>query len=113
MILVFILNLLKTYELMHDALSYHRIAEAFKFAFAKRTVLGDQPSDDILEMMQNLTSEKYADEVRKLINDEATSQDFEYYGAKFDSADDHGTAHVSILMPNGDAIAATSSINYL
>lgn len=107
------MNLLKNYDLKHDALSYHRITEAFKFAYAKRTVLGDEPSDEIKEMMRNLTSLEYADEIRKLINDETTSEDFEYYGAKYENHEDHGTAHISILMPNGDAIGATATINYL
>lgn len=111
-IIVFMLNLLKDYELKHDALSYHRITEAFKFAYAKRSLLGDEPSDEILEMMRNLTSMDYANEIRKLINDEKTSEDFEYYGAKYENTADHGTAHISILMPNGDAIAATATINY-
>lgn len=111
-ILVFILNLLKEYDLKHDALSYHRITEAFKFAYAKRSLLGDEPSDEIKEMMRNLTSVDYANEIRQLINDERTSQDFSYYGAKFENQEDHGTAHISILMPNGDAVAATATINY-
>lgn len=106
------LNLLKDYDLKHDALSYHRITEAFKFAYAKRTVLGDEPSDKVREMLKNLTSASYASETKKLINDEATSEDFEYYGAKYENREDHGTAHLSILMPNGDAIAATATINY-
>jgi gamma-glutamyltranspeptidase len=34
------------------------------------------------------------------------------YGAAFlESASDHGTAHVSVLAANGDAVAATSTIN--
>lgn len=111
-IIVFILNILKDYDLKHDALSYHRIVEAFKFAYAKRTLLGDDPSVEIQEMMRNLTSVDYANEIRKLIKDDVTSQDFEYYGAKYENRKDHGTAHISILMPNGDAIGATASINY-
>lgn len=112
-IIIFMLNLLKDYELKEDALSYHRITEAFKFAYAKRTLLGDEPSDEIKEMMTNLTNLEYTDEIRKLINDEFTSEDFEYYGAKYDNPEDHGTAHISILMPNGDAIAATATINFM
>lgn len=111
-IIVFILNLLKDYDLKHDALSYHRITEAFKFAYAKRSLLGDEPSNEIQEMMRNLTSMEYANEIKNLINDEKTFEDFEYYGAKYENRADHGTAHISILMPNGDAIAATATINY-
>lgn len=110
-ILVFMMNLLKDYDLQHNAISYHRITEAFKFAFAKRTFLGDEPTEEIKEMMRNLTSMSYAIEIRKMINDNRTSQDFAYYGAKFTNEDDRGTAHVSIVAPNGDAISVTSTIN--
>ncbi|CRL08032.1 CLUMA_CG020993, isoform A [Clunio marinus] len=109
----FILNLLKDYDLKHDSLSYHRIVEAFKFAYAKRSLLGDEPTDEIKELMRNLTDIQYAEEIRELINDEKTSDDFEYYGARYENQEDHGTAHISILMPNGDAVAVTSTINYL
>lgn len=104
-VIVFIMNLLKEYDLKHDALSYHRIVEAFKFAYGKRTLLGDEPSDEIKEIVKNLTSVEYANEIRKLISDEKTSEDFGFYGAKFESKEDHGTAHISILMPNGDAVS--------
>lgn len=109
-LIIFIMNLLSDYELKHDALSYHRIAEAFKFAYGIRTHLGDEPTDNILQMMANLKDEKFADDIRNLINDETTSEDFKYYGADFVNPEDHGTAHISILMPNGDAIAITSTI---
>lgn len=112
-IIIFIMNLLKEYDLKDDALSYHRITEAFKFAYAKRSLLGDEPTDEVKEMMRSLTDSAYADEIRKLIRDDRTSEDFEYYGARYENQDDHGTAHISILMPNGDAIAATATINYL
>lgn len=111
-IIVFMLNLLKEYDLKDDALSYHRITEAFKFAYAKRSILGDEPSDEIKEMMKNLTSVDYANEIRKIISDERTSEDIKFYGAKYVNQPDQGTAHISILMPNGDAVAATATINY-
>lgn len=63
-------------------------------------------------MIENLTSRSYADEIRKLINDTHTSNDIRYYGAYFSDVENHGTAHMSILAPNGDAIAVTNSINY-
>lgn len=111
-IIVFMLNLFKEYDLKHDALSYHRITEAFKFAYAKRSILGDEPSDEIKEMMMNLTSVDYANEIRNIISDEHTSEDIKFYGAKYVNQPDQGTAHISILMPNGDAVAATATINY-
>lgn len=107
------LNILKKFDLKHDALSYHRIIEVFKFAYAKRSVLGDEPSDIIKEMVKNLTSPEYSDYVRGLISDEHTSDDFGFYGASFANQQEQGTAHISLLAPNGDAIAVTGTINNL
>lgn len=92
---------------------YSDIFQAFKFAYAKRTFLGDEQSNAIKEMVYLLTSANYAKFTRGIINDNKTFHDFEYYGAKYVNPEDHGTAHISILSPNGDAIAATSTINYL
>ena len=36
----------------------------------------------------------------------------EFYGLDTFSEDDHGTAHISIVSENGDAVAVTSTINY-
>ncbi|XP_070499721.1 glutathione hydrolase 1 proenzyme-like [Chironomus tepperi] len=111
--LVFIFNLLREYELKHDALTYHRIVEAFKFAYAKRTHLGDDHTDEIKQMIDNLTNQAYADEIRKLINDTSTTNNVQYYGPLYSDVENHGTANVGILAPNGDAIGVTNSINYL
>lgn len=62
-------------------------------------------------MAQNLSNPKYAEEVRSLHMDMVTSQDFRFYGANYSSVADHGTAHVCVLAPNGDAVAVTSTIN--
>ena len=35
------------------------------------------------------------------VHDNYTSNDEEYYGAEFYQEEDHGTAHVSVLAPNG------------
>lgn len=40
-----------------------------------------------------------------------TWQDAEHYGAEVIAPDDHGTAQISVLAPNGDAVSVTSTIN--
>lgn len=113
-LLIFIMNLLKGYDLQHDVLSYHRIMEAYKFAYAKRADLADPDFVESAEALQaNLTSLEYANEIRKKIDDKRTHNEPGYYGEQFASPDDHGTAHISVLAPNGDAISATGTINYI
>lgn len=63
-------------------------------------------------MIKNLTSENYALDIRKAIWDNKTFTDPEYYGAVSTNIEDHGTAHVCILAPNGDAVSVTSTINF-
>ena len=45
------------------------------------------------------------------INDTQTSNDPKYYGGNFQAPAIHGTSHTSVLAPNGDAVAVTSTIN--
>lgn len=58
--------------------------------------------------MKKLQEETYADKILSKIDDTRTFPS-EYY-SKIASADDHGTAHISILV-NGDAVSLTSTIN--
>lgn len=112
-LLIFIMNLLKPYDLKRDALSYHRIMEAYKLSYARRSELADP---DFVEsaaiLIKNLTNVEYANEIRKKIDDKKT-HDVDYYGGHFGSQEDHGTAHISILASNGDAISVTGTINYI
>ncbi len=112
-VLSFIINILKGYDLRDDSLSYHRTIEAFKFAFAKRTMLGNEESEFISDLIKNMTDLSYAEEIRLKINNVTTFNDVEYYGANFSVSEDHGTSHISILGANGDAISITSTINAL
>jgi gamma-glutamyltranspeptidase/glutathione hydrolase/leukotriene-C4 hydrolase len=113
-LLVFIMNLLRSYDLKHDALSYHRIMEAYKLAYARRSELADPEFVASVDaLVKNLTSLDYANELRKKIDDKKTHNNVEYYGGQFSTPEDHGTAHISILAPNGDAISATGTINYI
>lgn len=111
----FIMNVLNNYIPAEESvLSMQRIAESFKFAYAKRTELGDSKFvESALEVVKNLTSTKFAMEIREKINDFQTYQDYKHYGANFSSSEDHGTAHINILAPNGDAVSVTGTINTL
>jgi gamma-glutamyltranspeptidase/glutathione hydrolase/leukotriene-C4 hydrolase len=64
-----------------------------------------------IQLLQNLTSKSYAAEVQKRIDDTTTNSKPEHYGAVSISTEDHGTAHISVLAENGDAVSVTSSVN--
>lgn len=59
----------------------------------------------------NLTSSEYADMIRDRIRDDYTNNDPEYYGVITEGIEDSGTAHVSVLAPDGSAVSVTSTIN--
>lgn len=113
-LLAFILNIISGYSYMdYSALSFHRIVESFKYAYAKRSDIGDPEFLEIGSLLSNLSDTAYADDIRQLINDQVTSNDTKHYGASYAVEEDHGTAHVSIIAPNGDAVAITGTINYM
>ena len=117
----FIMNVLRDYKFEEhsfehhnqDKLIFHRLVEAFKFAFAKRTKLGDESSPEVLKTLEELENLEHAELIHNLIRDDKTFNDFEHYGANNSVIVDHGTGHISILAPNGDAVALTSTINYV
>ncbi|CAH0564902.1 unnamed protein product [Brassicogethes aeneus] len=112
-VLSFFLNLLHGFidKNTKSLTTNQRIVEAMKYAYGKRTLLGD--SDEIKDVVKNMSMMSHADDIRKLISDTETSQDPAHYGAVTLQPDDHGTAHISVLAPNGDAISVTSTINLL
>lgn len=66
-----------------------------------------------MSLISNYTSESYADDIRKKIQDNWTSNDPEYYGVQYDTPTDSGTAHVSVLAADGCAVSVTSTINQM
>ncbi|CAH1772931.1 unnamed protein product [Owenia fusiformis] len=112
-----IVNILDGYGFNEDsmntknsALTYHRIIEAFKFGFAKRTELGDEDFIEISDLLANMTSRSYADAIRSRISDN-TTHDTLYYGPTYYDQIKTGTAHISVVGANGDAVSVTSTIN--
>ncbi|KAK3701127.1 hypothetical protein RRG08_029600 [Elysia crispata] len=116
--LSYALNILAGYNISRSSiadkeskiLTYHRIVEAFKFAFGRRMELGDADFVDIKQLVDNMTSLAFGEETRALINDSKT-QDTAYYTLHGASTDDHGTTHLSVLDGQGNAVAITSTIN--
>ncbi|CAN0336380.1 unnamed protein product [Lampetra fluviatilis] len=117
-VLSLILNILEGFHFSADsvstakekALTYHRIVEAFKFAFAKRSELADPRFADVRDLVRNLTSEDYAQALRWKISGDSTHP-ARFYESMFSHAEDAGASHVSVVARDGGAVSATSSIN--
>ncbi|KAF2903961.1 hypothetical protein ILUMI_02223 [Ignelater luminosus] len=114
-IFTFILNILNgylDYSNINTLTNWQRIVESFKFGYGKRTELGDPAFvPGMQKLIDNLTSPAYAAMIRSQISDTTTSNDPRHYGVNMSTSEDHGTAHISVLAPNGDAVSATSTIN--
>lgn len=96
----------------NTVLTYHRMIEAFKHAYARRTELGDTDFVDIQTLISNLLSPEYAEHTRMLIDDTKTNQNPMHYGAiYYDHTGQNGTAHISVLSEEGDAVSVTSTVN--
>ncbi|KZC10657.1 Gamma-glutamyltranspeptidase 1, partial [Dufourea novaeangliae] len=118
---IYILNILDNFHFTPDSiadynstiLTYHRMIETFKYAYALRNDMADKEFVDMKELIGNLTSRSYARLTRTKIDDHRTWDDPKHYETStLSSVKDQGTAHVSVLAPNGDAVAATSTINF-
>uniref|UniRef100_A0A182PUB7 Gamma-glutamyltransferase n=1 Tax=Anopheles epiroticus TaxID=199890 RepID=A0A182PUB7_9DIPT len=104
-LLAFIMNILKGYDFQPEDVrsiegtirTVHRIVEAFKFAYGKRTEIGDPLFVDIAQLTSNLTSVKYADTIRARIDEMETGTQPSDYDGYFFTPNNEGTAHISVL----------------
>ncbi|KAK3908444.1 Glutathione hydrolase 1 proenzyme [Frankliniella fusca] len=118
-LLAFVLSFLDGYGFSSKSMAdvpsavttYHRIVESFKYAYGFRTKLGDPDFVDLSEDLKLLTSRRYADELRRNTPDNSTSTDFSKYGGVYFNPPDAGTAHISVISEDGDAVSVTSTID--
>ncbi|XP_034485892.1 glutathione hydrolase 1 proenzyme-like [Drosophila innubila] len=90
------------------ALTVHRITEALKFGFARRLELRDPRSKEVIKQ---LNTPEYAAQQRAKINDNQALL-IQYNGYIMHNTEDpYSTSDTTVIAPNGDAVAATSSIN--
>lgn len=68
----------------------------------------------MFQLLSNLTSRAYADRLRHRIDDSRVFDEAHYrvdYEDFVPMTETHGTSHLSIVAPCGDAVAVTTSIN--
>ncbi|XP_074640412.1 scoloptoxin SSD14-like isoform X2 [Tubulanus polymorphus] len=92
-------------------LFFHRFIEAMKFGYAARAELGDEDFVDVKKILDEISSPQYAASRREMISDNRT-YDPSYYGNITAKIGQFGTSHFSLVAPNGDAVAFTSTINF-
>lgn len=108
-VLSLIMNVLSGYPVEENLRFYQRLMETYKFAYGKRSALGDVELN--AKFMSDFTDNDFAKKIRDSTWDNRTFNDVNHYGGSFAFPEDHGTAHISVLAENGDAVAVTSSIN--
>ncbi|ESO95462.1 hypothetical protein LOTGIDRAFT_188739 [Lottia gigantea] len=114
----YILNILDGYNFTADDLStdektvltHHRIIEAMKFAYAKRTNLGDDAFVNVTELVSNMTSPEFGESIRQMIDDTRTYGTM-HYGPTFYDENKVGTSHLAAIDMDGNAVSVTSTIN--
>ncbi|XP_067684254.1 glutathione hydrolase 1 proenzyme-like [Haliotis asinina] len=95
-----------------EAATYHKIIETFKFVYADRLKLGDPHFVQIHDLIKKMTSPAYAASLRQKIDLRRTHNTSYYTDITGQPWDEHGTAQINVLAPNGDAVAVCSTINY-
>ncbi|XP_044585577.1 scoloptoxin SSD14-like isoform X2 [Cotesia glomerata] len=118
-LLIFIMNIFDEFKFNPNSLNgdentiktYHRMIETFKYAYAVRSKLGDPEFHDMTELANNLTSRDYARAIKARINDSRTWNDAAHYEGGTQLLEDHGTAQISVVSPDGDAVSITSTLN--
>lgn len=100
--------------------AWNYIIEAMRFGFAMRSKTGDMTfSKKTKEVFQMIKNNSYADNILVSELKVSSSSGFitpyrnynQYSDSVFENYDGTHTTHVSVLGPNGEAVACTSTVN--
>lgn len=78
--------------------------------FAVRMNLGDPDFYNVTAVLSDMLSPKFAEDLKKTINDNKTFPP-NYYGGRWNLINDHGTSHLSIVDSDRNAVSMTSTVN--
>jgi len=94
------------------ALLYHRVVEAFKFAYAPFTFLGDpRKTEHTEEVCKYMLDDKVALNMMRRIDNISHTVDYYEPFSKISRTEATGTSHMSIIDQFGNGLGATTSIN--
>ncbi|KAJ7309813.1 hypothetical protein JRQ81_007883 [Phrynocephalus forsythii] len=119
-ILAFILKVLEGFNFTQESLStpqrmgeaYHYIAEALKFANGQKPKVDDPKFSEIKEdVLNELLSDFFAGQARQRIDGRGDHL-ADYYNLTQLAMAPYGTSHVAVLVEDGSAVSATSTINH-
>ena len=119
-VLSIIMSILDQYHANHttflnrETSYWHKTIESFKHAFGNETHFGDPAFvSGVNELVSEILDPENISKLKEKIDDEKTFDDVRYYGAIPNHQPQHlsSTSHISVLAPNGDAVAVTSSLN--
>lgn len=116
-VLINLLNTLEGYSLPdtgRTGLQQHRYIEALKFAFSRRTEIGDPAFMNGTERQRisDIQTKAFGVQTRRNITD-ARTHSIEYYDPLYDILHDHGTTHISAVDSQGSSCALTTTVNLL
>nr|XP_050031599.1 scoloptoxin SSD14-like [Dermacentor andersoni] len=100
------------YQLPDNEQTLHKFIEACKYGYAKRALLGDVDFVNCQEVINNMTSRKYAEDTKSKINLTHTFDDPTKYGFINETyLPETGTAH-AVFWGEDVVISVSSTINY-
>ncbi|XP_031094437.1 glutathione hydrolase 3-like [Ipomoea triloba] len=93
-------------------LGLHRMIEAVKHMLGVRMNLGDPDFVNVSSVVYDMLSPSFAQMIQQRIYDNTTFPS-EYYMPRWSLLRDHGTSHFCIVDADRNAVAMTTTVNYL